>query len=326
MKQALAWVKDALAANDMLQYLTHYLVKDRFIFASNGRLLAAHPFPFDGTFLVPGAEFEKVLGAAKDPVLTLEGGIVHIKSGRFKGRIRTVDASTWPLETQPEALTDDQWNDPTDLPEALKRLRPFVSDNATQPWATCIGLHPGYGYATNNIVIARTKIPSATASVLLPSWAVDFVLSRAAGLNGWATTPEALWFSWENNAWLKAQAVIGDFPPQAAAILQKSGRPTHEITPGWKEAFNRVASLVSDGDLYLEAKQIAGISGESMNIEDEGDNPMPEGVERTVWDPKFLAPVIAVATHWNPAAWPSPAVFMGDKIGGVVLGRRPKGA
>jgi hypothetical protein len=59
-----AWVDDAVSALDIgTSPLSCYLIKDGFIHATNGRMVAAAPFPFDleGEYLVPAEAFAKVL-------------------------------------------------------------------------------------------------------------------------------------------------------------------------------------------------------------------------------------------------------------------------
>lgn len=324
---ALAWLKDAIAHKDIVVHLTHVLVKDGNAYASDGRIIAAHPFPHDGPFLVPGELFAKLLNSTAEPRLEVEKECVRVtdKKSKLKGKLSILDPELWPFESSYEG----QW---TDLPEELvpgfRQLRPFVSDNATKSWATSIGIKDGYLYATNNIVVARIDLRSVLdpdINLLVPYWAVDFVLARTEGLDGFATTESSMLFRWENGGWMRCPLMVGEFPPQAGAIIDARPEVEAELSPEWLAAFRRVADLTDGPELKLYGNRIVGGSGRELEAEDEAESPVPEGQEFSMWDPGHLRDVIAAgATHFNPSCWPLPARFKGaGKFEGIILGRRP---
>lgn len=328
LKDAIDWVKDALAAKDILQHFTCYYVAEGRIWATNGRLVACHPFPYTGEpFLVSGEDLGRLVNAAKgDPSLVVTPQTVRVESGKFKGTLKKVDASQWPFKAMDFpaagwAPADEEFI------QCLKLLRPFVSENATQPWATCIGFAPGWAFATNNVAVARYPLPGNTHTVLFPEWAVDFVLSRTLGLKEWSGDPQSLFFRWENGAWLRALAVNETFPPTAGAIIEKQrpedDAPQHEITPEYREVFERVIGLLPEkgGDLCVTGEKVLGEAGDLL-LEEEIESTIKEGVV-TRWHPKVLLNVLKEADHWCPWQYPAPVYWRGEgDIEGVLLGKR----
>jgi len=321
MKASLKWINDALAAKDITHGMAHYKIHDRTIQATNGRLIACHPWPADGSFVVPGDEFEKLLDRMPEsPSIVVSEHSVNIRSGRYHGSINTLSEDKW---SQP-GVEDAKWQTiPKTLPEVLKALRPFVSDNAMQPWADCVALENGWAYATNNVAIAGAPCKGLGAVMaLLPSWAVDFVLRRTEGLSLWAWTPNYVAFKWANGAWMRSTLVVGQFPERAAGMVRSSAgeKPAQVITEDFRKAFNSVAFMAEDTvELYAD-RMVARFKQAEVMADLECQ--VPADAKCSIWGASFLVPAINAATHWSPAVWPKPAPFKGTIVSGYVVGRR----
>src|SRR5580765_7017700 len=177
MYPVLKWLNEALDSKDLVIGMTYYRVAGGMIKATNGRITAAHPWEYEGEFLVAGKEFEKVLERMPEvPSIEVEEMQIKMRSGRYHGTIQTLPLSEWDYP----GVDDAQWQRiPESLIDALKELRPFVSDNAKQQWALCVALQDGWAYATNNIALACVQCPDIKSIMaLLPVWAIDFVLKR----------------------------------------------------------------------------------------------------------------------------------------------------
>jgi hypothetical protein len=322
------WITDAVASQDLgLQGLTSYLIRNGNIHANDGRMVVGTPFPFDGPeVLVPAEQFEKVLFNKPDgdfEWLREEDRLV-LKRGRFKGRIKTMPLETWVMPTDlPGGLTPI----PDDFILCIEALLPFVSENATKPWAMCIGIQGDYMYASNNIAVARCHCPTGTGldEFLLPRWVLEFLVKRQEGLVAWAVEEEVgrLTFLWEDGSWMRSSNIVEKFPP-AQAILDRymTGDVDVEITDEWRKIIRRIAKIADDPVIRLRVDECAGSTGEVLAIEDEASTPCPEGLLETVWDLRYLEAVIKAATHWNPRTYPNPAPWRGDFIEGIIAGRR----
>jgi hypothetical protein len=323
MKDIIAWLNDALSTKGIVSNMSHYKASNREICATDGRLLACHPWPYDGAFMVPGAEFEKVLNRLPgQPKLTLNKDSVTLSSGRFRGTLEVLPLSDWDTAW---AIGDAvEWQPiPKGLPGLLKVLRGFISDNAVQQWSLCIALEDGWAYATNNVAIAGAPCKGLEGTkALLPIWAIDFLMGRLEGLESWVWNPNYCAFRWKNGAWMRAQLIVGQFPEKAAQLIRDSHneQPTQEITKEFRAAFERVAELAED-TVALYADRIESKFGKAV-VEDGLECEVPANSEFSLWGAKFLLPALQVAQYWSPGAWPGAAPFKGPVVSGYVIGRR----
>lgn len=354
--EKLKWVTDAVSGQDLgVTALTSYYLNNGYIHASDGRMVVGTPFPFEGSVVVPAAEFERVLVNKPDGEFTweFETDRLVLKRGRSKFRIKMLPEDTWPaLATEPPL---SMARVPEDFCESLKLLLPFCSENATKPWATTIAAIQGYLYASNNIVIARVLCPleerdsdcpqPGVAGVheyenyrciycnahqyegpehLIPRWVAEFIIKRQDGLKSWQISDQHVTFRWADGSWMRSQLVVDKFPDVLTVFqhFYEEKEIDVEITPEWRKTLLRVGKITGDPVLRLRVDQVRGASGEVLSVEEDAGTPCPEGCEETIWDLRYLEDVLSIATHWNPRMYPSPAPWRGDFIEGIVAGRR----
>lgn len=324
MKSELNWIKDAVATdNKILDHLRFVLVKDGFVHGYDGRVCAAHPFSDTRTYLVPMAHFYAAIDrlSGDDEVrIDIAAEAIVVKQGRLRATIRTLDPVLWAYAPP----KDVKWRPvPQDLIEVFTDLRPFLSDNASQPWSLGMQLKNGVLYATNNVVLAAADLPGAgVPEALIPAWAVDFVCKRAIDLTHWALDARALYFKWKNGAWAWAQLINATYPETAYGLIAKLPEPSTEIDVAWIEAYNRVVSLGGD---YVKLYPDRIVSQQDGLIAEEPmATPAPANGtdDHSAWAIEQLGNVLSCATHWSPDAFPMPAPFIGPKVRGIIVGRR----
>lgn len=320
MRKEVKWLTDALSEKNIAREMTHYRIGGREIKATDGRITAGHPWPTNEECLVPGSEFEKLLARLPgDPTLEVGDNCIILKSGRSRGTINTMPTEEWGF---PGVDTNRWENLPEGLTQALRKLRPFVSDNATKQWALGVALDDGWAYATNNVALAGVPLPSiAGVQAILPMWAIEFILDRTDELVEWAWTEQYVGFRWSNGAWMRSQLINDRFHEKAAEMIRSVDgmEPPQVITDEFRAVYARVAGLVGTvGGVYIGPQSIKGGFGQAT-MEDGVDVETLEGV--TAWAAAKLTPVIAAATHWEPATWPKPTPWKGDGICGYIIGR-----
>ena len=320
MREALKWIKGAIASRDIVSDKTFYKLSESEIRATNGKLTAGYPCETGVDFLVPGEEFEKILDRLPGDITIkpVENGI-RLRSGLFSGTIKTLPLEQWSYPGVDHAI----WQPiPAGLIDVMTALRPFISDNATQAWATCIALERGWAYATNNIALAGAPLPGADLMAMLPVWAVDFVLSRAKGLHSWAWSENYVAFQWDNSAWMRSVLVVGQFPEKAAALVREAGNAatTTKVTDEFRDAFVEVAALAEDTVLLYKDRIVSQFG--QAEIVANTVCVVPPDVECSRWGASYLVPAIKAADTWSPDAWPKPAPWKGKVLAGYVVGRR----
>ena len=322
MKAALDKVRKALSRLDksVSLHLTHYLVRDGMIHATDGRITAAAPFPYDGgTFAVMGEDFERVIDRMPTrPTLTQGTDHIVLKCGRLRGTIQTLIQGSVQIDTPQEGSWEAM---PPGFFKALERIRPFVSDNATHYWALCVCLGADRMLATTNVALAAAECEGLQGKgQMMPCWAVDYLLSRSETLIGIQLHENNCEFLWTDGSWMRTQLIGEQFPETASKLLDNWRQPEHAVTDAWRAAYRTVADM-AEREIEIHADRILGRSGVSV-IEHEIASPTPDKHPFSKWDPRYLNPVIDAATHWSPALWPSPCYFGGEGIRGIVMGRR----
>src|SRR5579859_6862248 len=228
MRQALTKIRRALSRQDIAPELTQYLVQGGTISAYDGRFVACCPVAYEGTFLVPGREFEAILDRLPDEfVIGLEKDAVTLSAGRLRGTIRLLPPAT---ATFPQPSPD--WvTPPVNFLPALRLARPYISDNAIYSWALCVSLEFNLMRATTNVSLVEVDCFDLDASgQLLPSWSIDYILSRSERLTGVQVHPEYAAFLFEDKSWMRTQLVTGKFPEQGKNLFTEFKSPNWELT------------------------------------------------------------------------------------------------
>jgi hypothetical protein len=320
MRDAIKWLNDAVSSTSIVDaYSSYQFTTDR-ITATDGRLLACYPIANDFTARIPGKELERIVKASPgEPKLNLDGDFVYVRSGRFNARIPAVVADlNGPFEVEPE------WSEiPDGLLNAMRKVRPFVSADASHMWAMGLIIQNGFCMATNNAVLAGAHSAINTAvDVVVPVWALDFILGGREDVNGWAISPEWIAFRWPSGAWMRSVLIDSTMPANVMSMFMRamSAEPAHEITKEFRESYNRMAKLA---DTYIDicSDHIAIQYNGSEAVEIAACPALPAGM-RTRWSSRFLTPVMAVATHWDPTGYPKAAPWKGEGIIGLVAGRQ----
>jgi len=318
MLEAIKKVRATLASKDIVQHFAHYLVRDGYVYASDGRATAAAPFPVkeDIEFLVRGEQFEKVLDRMTGEVkLTVEKNGVRLTSGRFRGLVKTLDPSIISYPNPQGKMIKC----PADFLEVVKTLRPFIAEDATRPWALSIWFNGKDATATSNVSMA-TMPCKIKLNGLLPVWAADYILGRQETLTHIQQGDGYMAFRWEDGSWFSTRMMEGQFPEAVHNLLKGVKKPKWKVTKDWLVAFERVASL-SENAIHLYADKMTG-GGQYAEVEDAADTPVPKDTECTIWDPRYLAPVLAIAERIDFKEWPDPVSWEGNGARGLVIGRR----
>lgn len=315
---ALAKVKEVVAKKALVPHLTYYLVKDGEIIATDGQVTAGAPFPQDRTFMVPAVEFDKVLNKLGDTAeINIEEGAILVTKGRYRSRINTlkdIDVFTF---ARPEGKMTKP---PKDFVRSLRRLRPFVSDNATRVFAMAYRLRAGDMTVTNNISVARILLPACKIAFdhNIPVWAVDKVLGRGSGdLTAIQFTTTSFSFIFDDDSWLRTPLIDEKFPDETLDnLLSATPEASVELTAEWREVCGTVASLC-DSTLRILPDKITGGRGQAGT---EGDIES-EVKALTAWDLKTLEFVLGLATHFDPSYYPKPCPWRGADVRGLIMGK-----
>lgn len=320
MYDEVRWLKDALSSKKIVLEMNYYKIHDGMIKATDGRIIAAHPIDIDDDFLVPGKDLERLLARMDGDVkITVddENNEITVKSGRSRGTMKTLAFDSWDYP----GIRDEDWQPiPAGLMHALRKLEPFVSENANHIWACGVTLKDGWAYATNNVAIAGIQVKAiGDMEVIIPSWTIDFILDRTDGIEAWAHTENYMAFKWKNGAWMRSSLLDSSFPEKVCDMIKKASyeSPEVEITKEFRQSVSKLAELV-DGSIRITQTEITGSFG-ATRVEEECFIEELGGID-TIWNAKFLSQVVKVADFWDPFMYPKPAPFSGDGVVGYIVG------
>lgn len=315
MKAALSRVKKILTGSTIAPHLSHVRVHDGFLHATDGRLFAAVPCDSKENFTVPAAEMDRAL-AFENLKIEIQDGCVIFKSGRTRIRLGRLDDSAYPLLSKPE---EAEWKPFTPVfLNRLHRAREFVSSNATQGWAMTVMVMEKEVIATNNVVLACIENDDTPYLGMIPVWLVDFLLAAEKTPSEIADMGDSIALRWEDGAWIHCLKVVGEFPEQAKkmAVAMRGRQAKWLISDEWRDVYLKTLPF-SERDVIVEPHMISA-TGEKANIETEIESPVKE---KSFWSPKFLGPVLEVASHWDIDEYPKASFFHGPGIRGVIVGK-----
>lgn len=315
MRDALTFVRGAVADKDLLPVLTHFHIEAGTIQGFDGRMVMEAPFPPTGTFTVPADRFLKAVDACGgDPAIEHRGtgDKVLIKKGPFRALLASMAGF-------PRATLPTPYGTPAPgLIAALTLLRPFVSTDASRLWSLGILVDgKGFAWATNNVILARVQLDWAGMEVNIPVYAVDEIirvgqLPEMVGVD----TERHLDVFWSGNRKLRASTLTAQWP-DVSGIMREATDPV-EIPADLFKACETVAGLAPNSKfptLVLSSDAVATEDGEHSASMD-----VPPGITGR-FDWRMLKLVLAAATHWQQldgglVAW------KGEHIDGVFVGMR----
>lgn len=319
-KAAFRWVRDVVLDKAPSLNYCCYSINEGTVSASNGRITCCSPCTDLNSYMVHGKEIDRLVSVIEDDgpldVSFAETRLTLSRKG-FKALLPRLPYEDWQM-VKPVG----EWKDlPDGFVVALQTLRPFISDNAAQAWATAILIAPTFMLATNNVSIIRYDIETPVLeAVMLPIWAVDFILARP-NVQQFEGNSKRMAFKWPTGAWMGTCLIDGNFPETAVSLAkQTTGEGAEPIEKEWRAAFKTIAPL-AESTIELSAEMIVA-RREVASLEAEMPNKMPENTPVTLWPAKTLQNIIDISEAWGPHLWPAPAPFKGKNFVGLIVGRR----
>lgn len=317
MKEAVAAIKAALSSKDLGAFLNHYLISDGELVATDGKITSGYPADYSISALVPGPEFEALVGKLADGIVATElDGKIKLAAERMHGTIQVLPPGTVAF-MRPEGEFSAP---PEGFVKALRVARNFIADQAVNMWGLCACLRTGAILASNNISLVEVECLGLVTErdILIPSPAVDFIIGAKAEMTGMLTNANHAGFQWADGLWLRTQLVDDVFPANAANLLINKQPTPVAISREWKKGYSAVADI-SEAIISIHPDKIVGGKGKAV-VEYEIAT---EGLGSEVhFNPKFLDIVMDVAKSWDPQAYPKLVPFRGDGVYGIVVGRQ----
>lgn len=296
-------VKKALATSSAIQWMTHYLVKDGYVYATDSRLMARAPVNVPFTLMAPAKELERAIREDSTFVLDNERALL-IKTGRTKIKMAVIlDDAEYPAVSGFPGPQEGLAVDAEFIRVLLKAMK-YVSKDASpnHVWAMGASVEGDKITATNFRIGAQFTLPAAAPmSMLFPQWLLEFLSTCATMPNRIAaptvangTTP-FIYLLWDDGTSVRGQTLASEFSPQINSMIAEMPSPDWEVTADWRAAFSEIVSVVQ-GEMTIGPSKIIVEGPNSTTAEIEIETPVTADRK---WTTDELSQMLAEATHIN---------------------------
>lgn len=289
--------------------------KDK-IRAMNGKLFAGidmSDFPLNHTFNVPADSFDEALSmVGVEPNVDYKDGVVTIRKGKFKYAVKCPDQAPFP-----DVELDQEWKPlPESFIPALKIATPFLKINKEVRFGVRLD-GDKMTVCEGRSVIQFTLTGMDMVPTGLSTACADFLLAQETPPSEYSQNKDRwIAFRWPNQRWMRAGIEARDFPGNIDSIFDNGGDPTFEITEDWRATYRAIAAMHPDV-IKISSTNIRAVK-EPAAGDAEIETPIDAKKGFTQWASRLLNPVVEIATHWNPNAYPSNASFKGSNFRGIV--------
>lgn len=315
MLDALKFVQGAVAKKDFIPALTHFHISGGFIKGYNGSLALCSPIDLDLEVTPKAAQFIKAIATCKDTVQLnmTPAGRLSIKSGSFRAFVDCIDEAYPDVQPEGEVLELDGA-----LLEALKKLNPFIAEDASRQWARGILFRGSSAFATNNVTLVEYWLGyNFPVEVNIPKPAVQELLRIGEEPTKVQVCENSVTFHYASGRWLRTQTYSTQWP-DVAKILDRDStqRPFPE---GFFEA---LADLLPFAD-NLERVYFLNTRMATTPVEGLGASVDLVGLpEQGIYNIRQLQLLEAVAETIDLSQYPAPCLFYGDRVRGAIVGMR----
>lgn len=307
---SIARVKMALGDGKVNQIHGCYMVKDYFIYASNGHLMARAPIDCEGEFLIDASTFENTLRkfASLEAKIKVGKDNVTISQGRFRNKIKTLSTEAFPQLNSLVTIVD-----PEPIPPhfflLLKMLKPFTNDkDNARPATTAYWFKDGNIYATTGFVACVGNCPGLHPEIdlLLHHKPVSFLLKNYEGITTFSQTKNHIMFNYSDGGFFRSNLLAA--PPFEALkkLFETAPAAKNPVTDDWLEAYRTVAAL-SGSTITIADNEIRG-DQDLSNVTAEITTDIERG--KTVsFEKDFLDDVLSIASYFDPNYAPGHVPF-----------------
>lgn len=321
MLETIKLVAGTVAEKDLVMAFTHIHITDGRIQGMDGKCVAidaACPQLKGINATVPADRFLRAVTACDgEPTITLTEKRLNIKRAGFRATLPLMEHKDYPV-TSPPPEDGERHPVKAGFVGALRRMKPFISQDASRPWSNGVLLKGGSMYATNNVILVSLPFP-APIDVSLPSAAVEELIRVNQDPQEVLQTEHGTFFIYDN-FWMRVLHSVLPWP-DVAGMLDKFDFDALQVIPGQLlDAVRKIAHFHPDPKF-----PVVIFNKEGIHTMDGQHKASVEGMELP--DGKYRAEIIQLvlneAIKADFSEYPAPCPFSGmDKLRGMVVGVR----
>ena len=317
MLQALKFVQGAIAKKDLVSSLTHFRISNNRIKSFNGKIGLCSPIDIDITATPKAVPMVKAIQTCSDETVAMyltKANRLAIKSGPFKAFVECTEDEVPDQEPEGDFLPVES----SELLTAIKRLSPYISEDASRPWSRGILFRGHSLIATNNIIIVEHWVPEAFPVVInVPQVAIQELLRIGETPTGIQVSDRSITFHFEGERWLKS--ILYDLSwPDIDKILDVENN-AEPVPPGFWDCLDRLTAFTDDlervffkpGKITTAVEEETGASVAFEGLPDKG-----------CYNIKQLKLLESIVKKIDLSRHPQPCIFYGERLRGAIIGMR----
>lgn len=315
MLKKMRFVQGSVAKKDLLPALTHFRIENGHIQGYNGRIALSAPIDF-AIDCTPKAEpLIKAITKCQEAVqlgMTATGRL-SIKSGKFRSYIDCIEGPT--AHVQPEGPFVELNGEV--LLNALKKLQPFISNDAARPWSNGVRFAGQSAYATNNVVIAEHWLGSPWPHpITIHRDAVAELIRVGEAPVRFQLTETSLTAHYEDGRWLRCNLIDLPWPD-----VDKLFPTEHNMKDIPEEFFVALDTLKPFVDKFNRVIFEPGLARTHPVEGEEGSSYELEWLtDHSTFNIVMLLKLAGVAKKLDLSAYPKGCLWVGDGVRGVIVG------
>ncbi len=316
MLDNLRFVAGAVNKKEIVQALAHFRIENRTIKGYNGLMGLCCPIDLDLDVTPNATQFTKAIQTCESTIamhITPKGKL-SIKSGKFKALVDCIEKEDFP-EVLPEGELVKLKG--TFL-QSIKKLLPFISEDASRPWSRGILFKGPSAYATNNVVLVEAWLGfEFPITVNVPKTAITELLRINEEPEYIQLVENRITFHFTGNRWLCCQTYSTEWP-DLSKVLDQDSNP--QLVPS--ELKDCLENLIP----FLEKDEKVVILNNKISTSYDSDTGASYEVENMnyncIYNCKLLIKVLELSQNIDFSSYPKPSLFYADNIRGAIVGIR----
>lgn len=321
MHDAIAFLRDAVKrGSDVRGAQGCYIINPTSIRASNDILHAGIDWESGASFVLPADAVDAFLGRTTEitNIKVTEKNVIF-SAGRLKSTIERRYEEPEPAPVLPE----DWLPVPSGFTTSLKIAKQFINELASggRIWQAGVRLWDERITACSGAIAVDMKCPGLMIErpKLLGKGPLEFLIAQGDP-DEFGVDHSTISFRWDDGRWVRSKLYDAEMPEKLIEQMftEKAGTDAPvPINDDWRAA-HADAMALGDGSLGLT---ITGFRVMKNHIETDISLDVDVPTDHSSWwSSKDMGNMLAIATAWNPLAWPNPALFVGEGFRGIIAG------
>ena len=315
MLDAIRFTQGAVAKKDFSPELTHFRIENGTIRGFNGNLSLFSPISLDLKISPKALPFIKAVQACKETIElhVTSTGRLSIRSGKFKAFVDCLEEAFPAVDPAGEVIPLQG-----ELLGVMKKLFPFIAEDASRPWARGILFRGQSAITTNNIVLLEYWLGyQFPVEINVPRAAIAELLRIGEEPTAIQIGENSCTFHFKGDRWLRTATCSTEWPDMRPVLERNTTQlPFPE---GLMEAAQELMPFVDDlTRLFMTPGKVAT----SQHDGDGASVDLPSIQTTGCFNAKQLVQLSGIAKTVDFSDAPKPCIFYGDRIRGAIAGMR----